>query len=1058
MKMKRLHIRYILFLIGFMLVGLSASAQIRVKGVVVDEKKVPLVGVTVQVQNTMVGTTSNGQGEFEIVIPENASKELKVSYIGYESQVVAVGTATNLTIVLKESASEIDEVVVVGYGTMRKSDLTGSVSTVKIDETQASRESSIDQILRGRAAGVQVTSNSFAPGAGVSILIRGTSTLNGGREPLYVVDGVILNPPTDSDGKLLSQGNSNNNSDQSTNGLLGLNPQDIASMEILKDASATAIYGAMGANGVVLITTKMGTSNTPTVNWTSSVDVSTLYKKIPLLDFDGYVEYMDAKNAVSELERIFVDPADRSLGLKVTPVDWQDYVMRTAISHRHRVSISGKTETTNYMVAAGYSDSQGIIKKTGVKVADLRFNLDKNLSRSVKIGTRMSFSQIRLEMTQGSDQTKNDSSTSMIKSMMTSKPYYNFEIEQGTESDPDADPDDLVTSRPSMWLKDFNDHSTEYRVTPNLYLEVKLTDWLTYRGSIGGDYRNKERGKWKGPFINTSQERALAGISNTVSLRYNMDHLLLVNKDLGDHHISGTLGITSSASQRRTPITEGWNIFQYAGQDQGINSAPYTRFGYSRVESSILSYLARGVYNYKERYVLTATFRVDGSSKFEKGNKYSFFPSFAFAWRPMEEKWVHLPAFISNLKFRYGWGRVGNEAVSPYQTKVTYSSNLYPDHTPGNTTEGVVGVSPDRLLTSDLKWETTEQHNLGVDLGFFQNRLTFSLDLYHKNTYDLLQELSTPLTSGYDTAWVNRGEIQNQGLEMVLDAMIVSTKNFQWDFSGNISFNRNKIVDIGLPPLEDGSPNYFLGSNIGSSNYLKQPANIFMQGQPVGMFYGFKTDGIVQEGETGPAIKGGSADEPMQPGGIKYVLRSSNMTGVLTDDDRMIIGNPNPDFTFGFSTTFSYKRLTLSASFNGVYGNDIVNANLMTETDVTRYGNIRREAFYEAWTPERPSNKYPSLTGYSSAETQYFTDRIIEDGSYLRLANLSLSYDIPLKKVKFIKQLSVSLTANNLYVWTKYSGWDPEVNSFGTDMTRMGVDTGSYPSSRTFSFGVSAKF
>jgi TonB-linked SusC/RagA family outer membrane protein len=1060
-KMKRNNISKIIMSLVLVILCFAVQAQVMIKGVVTDTKNEPLVGVSIIIKGTTTGTVTNQNGEFSLNIPDNARKEIEVRYIGFETQTIAIGKSTQLNIVIKETAQEIDEVVVVGYGTMRKSDVTGSLSSVKIDESKAAKVNSFDKLLQGKAAGIMVSNTTGAPGSSVNIKIRGIGSFNGGSEPLYVVDGVILNSPSQDNGKMMSVGNSNNNSDQPTNGLMGISPQDIANIEILKDASATAIYGAMGANGVVLITTKTGDSERTSVEWSSGIDISTLGKKIPLMNLNEFLDYardtLTGTRFSSTLNNIFNNPAYPDSGMQVQPVDWQDYVMSTAVSQHHRISVSGKSKSSNYLISAGFDDVKGIVKNTEAKTTSFRLNFEKEITRDVKIGMRNSFSQIILKMTQGTDQTRMNNSTSLMKSVLTSRPYYNFTNSQAWfEGNADILDADLQAS-PVMWLSDFIDNSEEFRVTPSIYLEAKITKWLTYKLSSGADYRNNERSKWKGPLIISDAERSIAAVSNLNSLRYNIDNLLMFDKKFGENHrLSGTLGTTFNQTKVRTQIEEGWTVFQYEPQALSINAAPNTRFNYIESENAILSYLARGVYSFRNRYIVTATYRADGSSKFTKENRYSYFPSFALAWRVNEEKWMKLPAAVTNLKARLGWGKVGNEAISPYQTLSTFSNNVYPDHTPANGKEGIVGISPSSLANKKLKWETTEQFNAGIDLGLFDNRFSLIADVYDKYTKDLLQRINIPGTTGFSTMWINQGEIRNKGLEISMESTIVKNKNFSWGVDGNISFNRNKIIKLGQASSVQGLPPLFYGDVIGSSNYLKAVVNIFMEGHPMGLFYGFKTDGIVQEGETGPGIIG--SNTPMQPGGIKYVLKPENTTGFLSSTDLFIIGDPNPKFNYGFGTSFDYKNISLSLSFYGVFGGDIVNANYLTETDVSRTINIRKDAYYKSWSPQNPNTTFPAINAYVAGETAYFTDRIVQDGSFLRLSNINLAYDVPVKKSGYIKRLAVNVSASNVFVWTKYKGYDPEVSSYGTNVMRMGVDNGSFPISRTFSFGVNASF
>ena len=420
-----------------------------------------------------------------------------------------------------------------------------------------------------------------------------------------------------------------------------------------------------------------------------------------------------------------------------------------------------------------------------------------------------------------------------------------------------------------------------------------------------------------------------------------------------------------------------------------------------------------------------------------------------------EEPWFNAD-WISSLKLRAGWGRVGNQAVSPYQTLSNYTSIQYPDHSPGNESNFIVGVKPSNMSNESLKWETTEQTNIGIDFKVNKNRFSFTLDLYNKNTYDLLQTISVPAATGFSTSWVNLGTINNRGIEFTFDAAVIRKKNLTWNIFGNISRNTNKIVSLGLPST-DGMAPYFFGRDIGNSNYCKTPVNIFMEGYPMGLFYGIRTNGLVPEGYTGPGVEEGTR---MPAGGILYVDRNKNGYIDSGNEDKTIIGDPNPDFTYGFGTNFSWKNFSLDVTFVGSYGNDVANINLLQETDVSRTNsNIRKEAFYDSWTPSNPDAKYPSVDVYTSGETKLFTDRCIEDGSYLRLSNVAIGYNFNFKrKSSFVKSLNLSLNASNLALFTNYSGYDPEVSSYGSDVKRMGVDYGSYPPARSYALNVKLSF
>ena len=1055
-----------LFLIISAWSGVSAAAQGRIGGKVLDAKGEPVVGAVVMLENnTSVAATTDFDGRYSMTIPSSARHpKLKASCIGYVEQTLDAEGKTEVNFVLEENAEELDEVVVVGYGSMRRSDLTGSVASVRIDEGEASRSTNIGQLLQGQASGVQVVNDGGAPDGGVSILVRGASSFNGSSQPLYVVDGIIFNGASSSH-RMLTVGTSGD-SDDTVNGLMGLNPQDIASIEILKDASATAIYGSEGANGVVLITTKTANRERPVIRFNSGVDVSQISKRADILSFDEYSDYiytkvqMEVPGGRSILEAMYEDPVNRT-GLKVYPVDWQDYALRTAVSQRYYLSIAGKPKSTSYSYSLGYSDREGIIRTTSVKQYTMRLNLDRTVGKRFRFGTKTNLAYIDSDMTQATSGGSLISSTSLIRSIMMFPPYSSYNLEEEFE-----DEEGNLQSSPLRWLdrRDFVDTRQEYRITPNLYAEYKIAPWLTFRSMVGGDYRNAEYQKFKSSLINTTSEGSNAATGTFESLYWNIDNLLMFDKKLGAHNLSGTLGSTVNKKLSIDERVQGWGIDQYKAGVNSINSAPYTGLSYYENQSQLASFFIRAIYSYRDRYVLTATFREDGSSKFREGNKWAAFPSFAFAWRLNQEPWFKIPA-VSMAKLRLGWGRVGNQNIGSRLTLSNYGSSHIPTHDVGNSAESTIVLYPSNIANPDLKWETTEQLNAGLDLSLWKGRVALTVDAYRKMTYDLLQSKAIPYSTGFTSVYVNEGDIENKGLELTLDLVPVKTHSWEWTLNGNISFNRSKIVKISdtadskqvfITPDHAEEVVYFYGSSLGSSNYVTYPGNIFMEGYPMALFYGWKVKGIVREGQVGtPLAEGG---EERQPGYIDYYDLNGN--GYIDDEDRTIIGNPNPDFIYGFQTALTWKRLTLSAGFNGSFGNDIINMNKAVETYTATAGsNVLRDAFHKAWTPENQDTDYPAVGSISTTDSRKVSTWYVEDGSYLRLANLSLSWRAPIRRdARVLKGLTLSASANNLHVWTRYSGWDPDVNSFGTNIRKLGCDSGSYPANRTFSFDVKFTF
>ena len=1049
-----------------------AQSSRTVSGTVKDNTGQPVIGAAVMLEGmSSAGAVTDIDGKYTVRIPSEAGDKatLVFSCLSYQTQTLPVGGRSVIDVVLDEDAELLEEVVVIGYGAMRRSDLTGSVTSVKIDDDDASKAASLDELLKGKAAGVQVVSSNASPDAAVSVRVRGITSLNGSNEPLYVVDGVIMSSPGNT--TMFTSGKGNSGGDEDVNSMMGINPQDIASMEILKDASATAIYGSAGANGVVLITTKTASRDRPTISFNAGVDLSQAYKHIDMLSFDEYVDFVEAmggsgsKKTLNKIYAGYANPDNRGT-LQVYPIDWQDYMMRNAVGQRYFLSVSGRPKTLSYNFSVGYHKKDGIVRQTGAEQYTIRLNVTKDVFKNFKIGTKLNLAHVSSQMTQGMSTTSLDATSSMMRSMLVSRP---FRMTSDTDDDEGHDEFDEFRSSPVRWMADFNSLRKEYRITPHIFAEWKIFKWLVFKSAFGGDYRLRERVKWKGWSINNDPDGSIAASASYDLYRWNWDNTLSFNKKIKKHRVNATLGMTTGLVRSSSDVIEGWNIPEYKAQHYNINAAPNTRAEYAESAYSTNSFFARAMYNYADRYLLTATCRVDGSSKFARANRYSVFPSFAFAWRLSKEPWFNAD-WISMAKLRLGWGQVGNSGVNAYQIYSTYTTKYYPDHADGNNAEYIVGLVPNNVANPDLKWETTRQWNAGIDLGMWDGRLAVTLDLYDKDTFDLLQKKTVTTSSGFKTIWVNDGRIRNRGIELSMEVTPVAIGDFEWNIAGNISFNRNSITSLGstgstgeiyLTPDRKAECSYYHGKKIGNSVYLNSTVNIFIEGQPIGLFYGYKTDGIIQKDETGIYLTSG-AKEPLGPGQIKY--RDLNGDGYLSDSDKTILGNPNPDFTYGLSTSFSWKGLSFSASFDGSYGNEIVNANLVQETKIVvaqddgSYSNIRREAFLKAWTPENPDTTYPKLKGMGQDELKLMTDRWVEDGSFLRVSNVSLSYTLPIPKNKVVRNITLGVSGRNLYVFTKYSGWDPEVSSYGNSMERIGVDLGSYPTARTYSFDLKFTF
>jgi TonB-linked SusC/RagA family outer membrane protein len=1018
--------------------GFSSLAQetLEIKGYVKDEEGKPLQGVSVVKKATEKGTTTNESGYFSVKVA-NANATLIFSYVGYTTKTLKVNDKLLMNIVMEKAIINQEEVVVVGYGSSKRKDLTGAVSSFKPKSTDAQQFNTVDNLLRGRVAGVQVQQSAGDPGGAVSVKIRGINSLRGDNEPLYVVDGVIINNVTNDNPNPFSSKTANSGQTKQ-NGLSGINPLDIESIEILKDASATAIYGSRGANGVVIITTKQGRGK-PVIRYTTLIEASNATKKLPMLDAMGFGSY------INEIEALNSRPAKYRLDT-LQNIDWQDELQRTGVSTNNRLSVTGASQDnkTKYFFAGGYLNTQGIVQRTGFSQGDLKMNISQDIAPKLKMNFTLSGVFNKNSMNQSSEPL-GGGDNSMIMKMLVARPIINAQTDLNDPSIP--------YDNPYSWLEDYDDFAEEKRILTGLGLTYKFSNALSYKINLAADFRTKERKRWFGKkTFQGKNANGQLGLSQFEKKFYQIENLInYVKKINRNHQIDATIGVTYDNENVSNSSVINENFFSEALRTDGFGFGqiiyPYFR---DRYQAEVFSVLGRINYNYKSKYLITLSGRTDGSSKFAEGNKFSYFPSVAAAWRLDEEKFLKNSKIISNLKLRVGYGRSGNQAIAAYNTFSRYTQNYYVN---GNTL--VSGAIPDNIQNDRLKWETTDQVNAGVDAAFLNNRFSATIDWYYKKTNDLLQTFAIPPSSGYQALVKNIGTIENKGIEFSVNGLLISKKDFTLSAGGNISFNRNKILDLGLPESSIGIYNnweYYIGPGISTGTYFKDPANIFVVGYPIGMFYGYKTNGLFQTTDNISTVR--QFGLPVQYGDTKFI--DQNGDGDIGPADKVLLGDPNPDFTFGFNTGFTYKNFTLDAFFNGSYGNEVANGNLIRITNVNgaNENNVLADYYYNAWTPVKGGNKYPRV-GYNNLN---FIDQYVEDASYLRLATLSVSYNFSLNKEKFIKSIGLNLIGKNLFTITNYSGFDPEVNSFPNDRGKIGVDWGSYPNLRSFTASVAVTF
>ncbi len=1047
--MKKIYI--ILLMIG--LISLQTFAQISVRGKVIDNTNEPIIGATVSIKGATIGTITDINGNYTIKTEEGST--LLFSFLGYEKVEKKVDSSTiNVTMLVEET--EFDEVVVIGYGAVRKSDLTGAVSSLRGNDLNQFAPLSIDQGMQGRIAGVLVQPTDGTPGGGMSIQIRGANSFSGGTEPLYVVDDIPFessSTPGSTGGDL-----------STTNPLSTINPNDIESIEILKDASATAIYGSRGANGVVLIRTKSGMAGQTKIDVNINQGWSAISKKIDVLSAQAYSKLFNEARINADLYDVDAGYLTNNnmkyfdvFNTKGTSIkgpgyyrdhssDWQDMIFQTGSLTDATASISGGSDKMTYMVSANFADQDGIIKSSSFSRAGLRVNLQGKISEILSFGINTNFSVTDNRFVKTGSNV--GQAGGVVRSALRYPPVYSPTTPDGLIADEWYD-----ASNPLTYVTSQKNQVDDLKNVFSGFLEAKVTKDLKFRTRLGGNWSRTERSQYL-PAGTRESKGGKAYYRENISSKLVNENLLTYNKIFNKIHslnavVAGTWEINKSTN--RTNEASGF-LNDYLQDDamQTANETPIINNG--RAKSTMASWLGRVNYTLNNKYLFTVSYRADGSSKFAQNNKWAYFPSGAVAWRASEEGFIKDLNIFSNLKIRASYGETGNQAISTYGSMTRMGAVKYAND--GQLVTGV-GINPDGLGNNNLTWETTKQTDLGIDLGFFNNRLNLIVDVYRKSTHDLLQQQEIPLSLGYTKRWINMGELRNEGLEITLSGTPVAGR-FTWNSDFNISFNRNKVISLG-----DGIPSQTV-------NRVATDVEPFMlvAGRPLGEIYAYKTQGVYQN-EQEVIDHGLYANDPtmvkFMVGEYKY-LNASNVDNqpdgdfVLNSEDRVVVGNSNPDFIFGFSNSFSYKGFDMSLLLQGMVGNDIVNTTSWSmESNIGgSSSNITWEAYNNLWRGEGTSNEYPKAIE-SKKRLVIFSDKYIENGSYLKLKNITLGYTFKFRK-SFIQGLRLAGNVTNVFTITSYSGFDPEVNAFNSDPTRRGVDMGNYPANRTYSLNLSATF
>lgn len=1056
-----------------MFLSISMMAQkVPVSGTVSDQTG-PVIGASVIEKGTTNGTMTDNDGHFTLTVSKGAV--IEISSIGYKTQEITVGAQTNFTVTLSEDNEFLDEVVVVGYGSMKKSDLAGASVSMKESDLKGSIISSLDQSLQGRAAGVTAVTTSGAPGSSSSIRVRGQATINANAEPLYVIDGVIVQGGGNT-GADFGLGDALGNGKVSTiSPLSTINPADIVSMEILKDASATAIYGAQGANGVVLITTKHGKSGEAKFSYDGMVAMSRQAVRLNMMNLREYAQYyneMIEEGDIDETNPYYATPSLLGKG-----TNWQDEIFRTAWQHQHQLSAQGGSDKVQYYVSGSYMDQQGTIIGSNFNRFSVRTNLDAQLKKWLKLGVNATYAITNDNLKLA------DSNQGLIYYSLTTIPdipvydvngNYSSTIREGyTSPNPVA-----LAMMDEILLK-------RKKLSGNIYAELTPIKHITWRTELGFDMGESDANRYK-PMIDLG---GWVRSQNSISYQKNSNYFWQLKNYLtyanqwGKHSVTAMVGQECweskwnylSGSNTDLPSDEVHNVALATG-------TPSISSGFG--SSSMASFFTRETYNYGDRYLGTYTYRYDGSSNFGPKNRWAGFHSVALAWRFSNEKFFEpVKKVIDNGKLRLGWGQTGNSSIGSYAwgaaiTRMPSALGM--------------GFRPSNIPNTSIRWECQEQYNVGLDLGFFNGRLNLTVDAYYKRSDDMLMSMQLPsymgtqgnVSSKLQAPKGNYGSIENKGLEITLDANPVQLKNFSWDSNFQISFNKNKLLS-----LSDTENATLVG--YGQWGDVVCVSEI---GKPLYNFYGYKVEGVYKDlddiqNSAKPAKYPSdgvfSRGNTVWVGDIKY--KDVDENGIIDERDRTDLGSPLPKFTFGWTNTFRYRNLDLSIFLNGSYGNKVMNYNSLTLTHMnSTWTNqlqsvVSKRARLEPIDPtivyadgskwfdhidnvrvKNPGTKIPHSSINDPNDNDRISDRYVEDGSFLRIKNITLGYTFPkalLNKAK-IENLRVYVNIQNLYTFTKYTGYDPEVGASTQDSSGLtyGLDNGRYPSPAMYSFGLNITF
>jgi len=989
-------------------------ATIQITGTVVSsDDNIPIPGVNIFEKGTQNGTITDFDGKFTIEV-SSPDAILVFSYIGFDKQEVQVSGKQVISIQLVPNVKAIDEVVVIGYGTVKKSDLTGSVTSVSAGDILKSTSPTIDMRIQGKASGVQVMQNSAAPGGGISIRIRGSNSFGSANEPLYVVDGYPIQ--------------------SSSTNMNFLNPSDIESIEILKDASATAIYGSRGANGVILITTKRGKSGKLRVDYDQTYSLQKPSNLLDMMNASEYASYRNIalQNAGGKPPYDGIKwPSPDSIG---TGTDWQKELFRTAPMLNHNLTVAGGKDELTFAITGNYLSQKGIVLNSDFKRLTLKSNVDGKIGKMLSIGTNLFISR-----TTGNTANVDGWSGGVVTAALNADPYPSSYNDDGT-----------INIVHPLGAKFDNPLSTIYgekrdfasnKLMGNVYADFEIVKSLHLKIKFGGELNQNNNDSYISRLTKSgTAEGGIASVAYGTGYGYLNENTLTYDLNINDvHKINLLAGYTQQYGQWEGLSAGGKGFINDALGVNALNGAsvisqPDNYFG----ENALASYLGRINYSLLNKYLITLTGRADGASNFGKDNKWGIFPSVALGWKMSEESFIKNLNLFSTLKLRGSYGTTGNSSFSPFKSL----SSMVPQNYSFNDRKLAIGYGPGQPENRDLRWETTTMQNLGLDIGILENRISFTVDMYKNQTKDVLMNVPISAVSGFSSVFGNAGSVENKGIELSLNANVV-TKPFLWEINANISFNKNEITSL-------GSGQAFRTSQVLPD--LQVYGSWVDVGQSIGVWKGLVYNGVFHDAEELAAEPKRTASDKV--GYAKY--KDINNDGVINAEDEVIIGDPNPDYIFGITNSFSYKNFDLSFYIYGVMGNDIRNIQRMQiGQGGMRSDNCLSYLLTEAWSPSNTKADVPMLNAKNNGLDQN-SSYFIEDGSFIRFSSLTLGYTLP--RSKGLQNGRVFISARNLFTITDYRGYDPEVNLRGQDIIERGNDFNAYPNSRSLTVGFSLSF